>query len=208
MILDKIYNALTTAFNLCRLKLNHRHNVKYGRDIRLCGRISFKISPYGRLHLGNSSVITGGSFRNPLGCLRGSCIKIDRDAIVSIGNYTAASDVSIRAREKIIIGKYVTIGAETIINDSNSHCLDYRERRKEHSAGLDWQALPIKKAPIIIGDDVFIGARCIIGKGVTIGARSVIAAGSVVVKNIPEDEIWGGNPAVFIKKIIYEKNKQ
>jgi acetyltransferase-like isoleucine patch superfamily enzyme len=55
--------------------------------------------------------------------------------------------------------------------------------------------------PIIIEDDVFIGTNCIIGKGITIGARSVIAAGSVVVKNVPADEIWGGNPAKFIKKI-------
>jgi acetyltransferase-like isoleucine patch superfamily enzyme len=48
---------------------------------------------------------------------------------------------------------------------------------------------------------VFIGARCIILKGVTIGEKSIVAAGSVVTKNIPEGEVWGGNPAKFIKKI-------
>lgn len=52
-----------------------------------------------------------------------------------------------------------------------------------------------------ICDDVFIGCRSIILKGVTIGARSIIAAGSVVTKDVPADEIWGGNPAQFIKKI-------
>lgn len=55
--------------------------------------------------------------------------------------------------------------------------------------------------PITVEDDVFVGANCIIGKGVTIGARSIIAAGSVVVKSIPKDEIWGGNPTRFIRKI-------
>jgi acetyltransferase-like isoleucine patch superfamily enzyme len=41
----------------------------------------------------------------------------------------------------------------------------------------------------------------IITKGVTIGDKSVIAAGSVVVCNIPPYEIWGGNPAKFIKAL-------
>ncbi|MNL65825.1 2,3,4,5-tetrahydropyridine-2,6-dicarboxylate N-acetyltransferase [compost metagenome] len=58
----------------------------------------------------------------------------------------------------------------------------------------------IKKEPIIIEQDVFIGANSIILKGVTIGARSIIGAGSIVTKNVPADEIWGGNPAKFIRK--------
>jgi acetyltransferase-like isoleucine patch superfamily enzyme len=48
---------------------------------------------------------------------------------------------------------------------------------------------------------VFIGADCIILKGVTIGEYSVVAAGSVVAKIVPPGEIWGGNPAKFIKKV-------
>lgn len=52
-----------------------------------------------------------------------------------------------------------------------------------------------------IEDYVFIGTRSIICKGVTIGDHSVIAAGSVVIKDVPADEVWGGNPAQFIKKL-------
>jgi acetyltransferase-like isoleucine patch superfamily enzyme len=55
--------------------------------------------------------------------------------------------------------------------------------------------------PIVIGDDVFIGANSIVLKGVNIGDRSIIGAGSVVSKNIPADEIWAGNPIKFIKRI-------
>jgi acetyltransferase-like isoleucine patch superfamily enzyme len=53
----------------------------------------------------------------------------------------------------------------------------------------------------VIEDDVLIGARCIILKGVSIGARSIIGAGSIVVKNIPEDCIAAGNPCVVIIKL-------
>jgi len=46
-----------------------------------------------------------------------------------------------------------------------------------------------------IGDDVWIGANATILDGVTIGSGAVIGAGAVVTKNIPDYEIWAGNPA-------------
>lgn len=58
-----------------------------------------------------------------------------------------------------------------------------------------------KSAPVIIEENVFIGAHCTILKGVTIGKNSIIGAGSVVTKSVPANEIWAGNPAKFIRKI-------
>jgi acetyltransferase-like isoleucine patch superfamily enzyme len=57
------------------------------------------------------------------------------------------------------------------------------------------------KKPVIIEDNVFIGAHSTILKGVTIGQNSIIGACSVVTKNIPQNEIWAGNPARFLKSI-------
>lgn len=53
--------------------------------------------------------------------------------------------------------------------------------------------------PIVIEDDVWIGSRSLIMKGVHIGHGAIIAAGSVVTKDVPAYEIWGGNPARFLK---------
>lgn len=56
---------------------------------------------------------------------------------------------------------------------------------------------------IVIWDGVWIGTRCTILPGVTIWKWCVIAAGSVVSKDIPDYEVWWGNPA---KKISIRKN--
>lgn len=54
---------------------------------------------------------------------------------------------------------------------------------------------------IRLGDNVTIGAKSILMAGVEVGNNSIVAAGSVVSKNtvIGKNEIWGGNPAQFIK---------
>ncbi len=56
-------------------------------------------------------------------------------------------------------------------------------------------------SPVSIGDDVWIGGRAVICPGVRIGNRAVIAAGAVVVKDVPDDCVVGGNPARVIRQI-------
>ncbi len=56
-------------------------------------------------------------------------------------------------------------------------------------------------APVTIGDDVWVGGGAIICPGVTVGHRAVIAAGAVVVKDVPDDAVVGGNPARIIRMI-------
>lgn len=55
---------------------------------------------------------------------------------------------------------------------------------------------------VSIGYNCFIGARSIIMPGVTIGNSSIIAAGSVVTKDVPDNSMVAGNPAVIIKRNI------
>ena len=68
--------------------------------------------------------------------------------------------------------------------------------------GIYDRAIPVgKTAPIILEDNVWIGDRAVVGKGVTIGKNSIVAAGAVVVKDVPENVVVGGNPAQIIKAL-------
>ena len=53
--------------------------------------------------------------------------------------------------------------------------------------------------PVLIADDVWIGARVIILPGVRIGTGAVIGAGAVVTKDMPDYSVVGGNPARVLK---------
>lgn len=54
---------------------------------------------------------------------------------------------------------------------------------------------------VLIKKNAFIGCNSVICKPVVIGENAVIGAGSIVNKDIPDNEIWAGNPVRFIRKI-------
>ncbi|MBQ3098139.1 MAG: acyltransferase [Kiritimatiellae bacterium] len=114
-------------------------------------------------------------------------------AKITIGDNVGVSGCTISASKSITIGNRVLVGSGTAIVDQDAHQIDPDDRRNGTGE--------IKKAPIIIEDDVFIGARVIILKGVTIGKGSTIGAGSVVTKSIPPYSIVAGNPARVIRSI-------
>jgi len=59
----------------------------------------------------------------------------------------------------------------------------------------------IDRAPVVIGDRVFLGANAVVLMGVTIGAGAVVGAGSVVTHDVPPGAIVGGVPALVIGKV-------
>ena len=92
------------------------------------------------------------------------------------------------------------LGGGVKIYDTDFHSVNWEKRRNIFSDN-DRRA-----KPVIIQDDVFIGAGTTILKGTTIGSRSIIGAGSIVSGTIPADEIWAGNPARRIRGINNEDN--
>lgn len=66
----------------------------------------------------------------------------------------------------------------------------------------------LSKGPIVIGDDVWIGANCTVTDGVHIGRGAVVAANSAVTKDVPPFEIVGGVPAKsFGNRLDKERNR-
>lgn len=70
---------------------------------------------------------------------------------------------------------------------------------EESSKRIDEQGVTTK--PVIIGNDIWIGANAVLLPGVTIGDHSVVAAGAVVTKDAPPHSLVAGVPAKIIKKI-------
>lgn len=51
-----------------------------------------------------------------------------------------------------------------------------------------------------VGENTFIGANSVIKQGLNIGENVIVGAGSTVVKDIPDNQVWVGNPAKLLKK--------
>lgn len=192
-IIYKIYKYLADLFNY---KYNQlilkRHNVKYKTFLTIKGRIL--VSNKGELNLGEGVTLNCATNSNPVGLNKTCTLVIQDNAILEIGDHSGLSGVSINCSKKIVIGNYVNVGGNVSIWDTDFHPIDFMARRihdKEKIVSLS----------ICIEDDVFVGANSIILKGVSIGARSVIGAGSVVTRSIPSDQIWAGNPAIFVRHI-------
>ena len=115
-------------------------------------------------------------------------------ATLIIGHHFGMTGGTICAEQRVTIGNHVTIGANTIITDTDFHPLQPAKRRRSPSAG--------NTEPVHIADDVFVGTQCIILKGISIGKGSVIGAGSVVTKDIPAGVVAAGNPARVLKKLL------
>ena len=94
------------------------------------------------------------------------------NSVIQIMNGSGMSGATIVAAEKVVIGENVGIGVNSCIYDTDFHPVDPYLRRKNRRED-------ILCSPVIIGNDVWLGANVIVLKGVVIGDRSVVAAGSV-----------------------------
>jgi maltose O-acetyltransferase len=97
---------------------------------------------------------------------------------------------SISAQQHVAIGADCNIGTYCIMMDNDFHCLE-PERR----------LIRPESKPIILEDNVWLGARVIVLAGVTIGTGSAIGAGSIVTKDIPPRSLAVGSPARVIRNL-------
>jgi len=175
--------------------------IEFGSNMQIPNKIY--ISGKGNIKIGDDFRFTSGDNLNPI-CrnIKGSIHTANNEASVTIGNRVGISSSCIWSNSSIFIGDDVNIGGDCIIMDNDAHPHDYIKRRRSFfkRAGEDDISNIIPTSPIIIENDVWIGARCIVLKGVHIGPRTIIGAGSVVVKDIPADCVAGGNPCKVLSR--------
>lgn len=99
---------------------------------------------------------------------------------------------------KIIVGDNALIAPNVQIYTA-FHPTNARERFGKLTEDGSFAFCKTRTAPVIIGDNVWIGGGAIIMPGVTIGDNVVIGAGSVVTKDIPSNKIAYGNPCRVVR---------
>lgn len=105
----------------------------------------------------------------------------------------------------VTIGDRVLISHMVDIHDTDGHPIDARDREEDARAILSRSAYvtPTKtaSAPVVIGNDVWIGFKASILKGVRIGDGAIVAACSVVTKDVPARVVVAGNPARVVREL-------
>jgi len=86
----------------------------------------------------------------------------------------------------------ITVGENSMVSQYSYLCSASHDYTLDH--------LPLIASSITIGNQAWVCARAFVGPGVSIGDGSVVAACAVVVKNIDENVVVGGNPAKVIKE--------
>ena len=159
------------------LDINKPWNIEvYGKNISLGDNVHIRTS---------RNVITQICAWNKNNC----------DGIIKIGdNVLMSPGVRIISAEEIIIDSNVMIASNVYISDSDWHGI------------YDRINTPGSSKKIHIEENSWIGEGSKISKGVRIGKNSIIGLGSVVTSDVPDNEIFGGNPAKKIGEI--DKNKE
>lgn len=131
---------------------------------------------------------------------------VAHNGVINMGEWSKIGPGSIiESTNKVVIGKDTAIAAHVTIRDNNSHPISpsYRRMMRHTPHGsIERSSTRAASAPIIIGENVWVGEYARICKGVTIGDNAVIAACSVVTKDVPANAVAAGNPARIVKENI------
>lgn len=149
------------------------------RGSKIYHSVRMDTPPYRRFWLGRRSVVES------------YCCINNAVGDVTIGDHTRIG-IHCTVIGPVCIGNHVNLAQGITVTALNHNFEDVSKR-------IDEQGVSTK--PVVIGDDVWIGANAVILPGVTIGSHCVVAAGAVVTKDVPNHTLVGGIPAKVIKNI-------
>ena len=175
-------------------RISVKQNIKIKNKLTIKGLPMIDIREGSKLYIGTGVMLNSMNKGYHINLHSPVKLFADREgAEIRIGDNTRIHGTCIHAYQSVVIGSNCLIAANCQIFDGSGHDISFPNvKDRINTAGTS--------KPVIIEDNVWIGANSIILPGVTIGRGSVIAAGSVVTKSIPPMVIAGGNSAVIIKK--------
>lgn len=196
-ILFHIY--LTLAYKISKIITVIKffvNNIDFNYDFKAKGIPYVNVSLKGKVSIGKKFHFNSGYYDNIIGRQQKVIIIVAYDGKLKIGDNVGISSSAIICYKDITIEDNVRIGGNCVIYDTDFHDMDSKNRTSENE-----DRSKIVSKSVTIKKGAFIGAHSTILKGVVIGENAVVGAGSVVTKSIPENEIWAGNPAKFIRMI-------
>ncbi len=150
-----------------------------GRGSKIYRSVRMDTPPYRTFSLGRQSVVES------------YCCINNAVGDVVIGDHTRIG-IHCTVIGPVTIGSHVNL-AQGITATALNHNFEDTGKR------IDQQG--VSTNPVVIGDDVWIGANAVVLPGVTIGKHCVVAAGAVVTKDVPDFTVVGGVPAKILKTL-------
>lgn len=153
------------------------------------GERSWLYSSYAFLHCGSMSQ-QAVKVGNHSGIYHGTFFELGPAGEVRIGDYCAIVGATIAVNSIVEIGDYVFIAHEVVIADQHWPVppglggMDRTEEAEENRA-----------PSVVIGSNVWVGARAILLRGCELGEGAIVGAGAVVDFRVPSYAIVAGNPA-------------
>jgi acetyltransferase-like isoleucine patch superfamily enzyme len=166
---------------------------RLGHPVEVFGLPLLQIANWANIRFGHTAMLISDTYFSEPGISHPVIIRLLGPAArLTVGNDFGMSGGGICVQTEVRIGHNVLLGANTFITDTDFHSIWPVNRRYDER---------VASRPVVLEDNVFVGMNSLILKGVRIGCNAVIGAGSVVSTNVPANEIWGGNPARFLRRV-------
>jgi len=175
--LDKIGRSAASAYWRC-LAVWRYPGIEIGRDVTIGTAVTLKATDGGRIVLGDRVSISKGAV---LVAKRGRLL-VGPDGFIGEGAVLVAREL-LEVGADALIAEHVTVRDQ----DHGMRDPDRPMRSQEYTT-----------APIVIGDDVWLGSKSVVLKGVSIGRGAVVGAGAVVTRSLPSGVVAVGVPARVI----------
>lgn len=170
--------------------------------------LRYGISPSKRIMFGKRVRIV-----NPQYIEWGGEIFIDDDVELCVNKTMDGVTPQLIIGKRVHFGKMNRIGCDNKIVIEDDVLFAPHVHISDRNHGFEDIHVPISrqkvtsKGPVVIGAETWLGFGCQVMSGVKIGRHCVIAAGAIVVKDVPDYSIVGGNPARILKQYNQETHK-